>query len=349
MAEQSAETLEQVSVPQYSHHESSQLQQFCGADHQRSRPASGRPLSALSQHVRGAIYCIWFYDKGECGRIGQALAKLVRETVGSNNPKKAGSSRDLFSMLSKAQEEYNSTANVKDASKDTNGNKTDDDNTPKSVKDFFMKASSSSAWTTAQQNPPEILMRGPTRPPPPGMDPLPPHKSPFMMFGKLVLDPKNSLHNIEKQQQTVAAPPPQQIGPKKGPKLETGPRLSSEATKSVVAANNGDLSPSPTISVQTLNFFNSSLTKSFQKLDEPKPMPPQPAMFTNSKITPPKVPQQQPPAIFTNSKITPQLQPTPKIEPLTKTQLLRAIEYLLKNDPEFVHKLHEAYVKSLAG
>lgn len=36
----------------------------------------------------------------------------------------------------------------------------------------------------------------------------------------------------------------------------------------------------------------------------------------------------------------------PQIEPLTKNQLLQAFNYLVKNDPEFMIKMHEAYVKS---
>jgi mRNA-decapping enzyme 1B len=35
-------------------------------------------------------------------------------------------------------------------------------------------------------------------------------------------------------------------------------------------------------------------------------------------------------------------------EPLTRNQLLQAFNYLVKNDPEFVNKLHEAYVKSFS-
>jgi mRNA-decapping enzyme 1B len=35
-------------------------------------------------------------------------------------------------------------------------------------------------------------------------------------------------------------------------------------------------------------------------------------------------------------------------EPLTRNQLLQAFNYLLKNDPEFVNKLHEEYVKSFS-
>lgn len=38
---------------------------------------------------------------------------------------------------------------------------------------------------------------------------------------------------------------------------------------------------------------------------------------------------------------------TSRLEPLTKNQLLQAFEYLLKNDPDFMVKIHEGYVKSL--
>lgn len=33
-------------------------------------------------------------------------------------------------------------------------------------------------------------------------------------------------------------------------------------------------------------------------------------------------------------------------EPLTQSQLLQAMNYLIKNDPDFVRRLHEAYLKS---
>ena len=36
------------------------------------------------------------------------------------------------------------------------------------------------------------------------------------------------------------------------------------------------------------------------------------------------------------------------LEPLTRNQLLQAFNYLLRNDPEFINKLHEAYVKSFS-
>lgn len=38
--------------------------------------------------------------------------------------------------------------------------------------------------------------------------------------------------------------------------------------------------------------------------------------------------------------------PVGKPEPLTQSQLLQAMNYLIRNDPDFVRKLHEAYLKS---
>lgn len=36
------------------------------------------------------------------------------------------------------------------------------------------------------------------------------------------------------------------------------------------------------------------------------------------------------------------------VQPLTETQLLQALSYLMKNDPSFIRKIHEAYLKSFA-
>lgn len=33
-------------------------------------------------------------------------------------------------------------------------------------------------------------------------------------------------------------------------------------------------------------------------------------------------------------------------EPLTQNQLIQALNYMLETDPEFIKKVHEAYVKS---
>lgn len=74
-----------------------------------------------------------------------------------------------------------------------------------------------------------------------------------------------------------------------------------------------------------------------------------PSMFTSS--TPKEVanaattPREMKPVVTkAKTETSSGMQP----EPLTRNQLHQAFNYLLKNDPEFVNKLHEAYVKSFS-
>lgn len=72
----------------------------------------------LYRNSRCNIYGIWFYDKEECVRIGAMLNKLVKESDETRkacskpaiNVKNSGpnvNNVDIFSMLSKAQEDFN--------------------------------------------------------------------------------------------------------------------------------------------------------------------------------------------------------------------------------------------------
>lgn len=75
----------------------------------------------LYRNSKCNIYGIWFYEKEECVRIATMLNKLVKESEENrkiNNkplikPKKASGSNvnnvDIFSMLSKAQEDFNTS------------------------------------------------------------------------------------------------------------------------------------------------------------------------------------------------------------------------------------------------
>lgn len=77
----------------------------------------------LYRNSRCNIYGIWFYDKEECVRIGAMLNKLVKETDESRkaSSKPVASVKkdsvpsvnnvDIFSMLSKAQEDFNTNKN----------------------------------------------------------------------------------------------------------------------------------------------------------------------------------------------------------------------------------------------
>jgi len=66
-----------------------------------------------------------------------------------------------------------------------------------------------------------------------------------------------------------------------------------------------------------------------------------PAMFQASTI--------EDKAIFNaqqSNNIQGQMTSSIRPEPLTQNQLMQALNYLLENDPEFIRKIHEAYVKS---
>lgn len=77
----------------------------------------------LYRNSRCNIYGIWFYDKEECVRIGTMLNKLVKDSEENHKArnktavsvkKDCGSNVnnvDIFSMLSKAQEDFNTNRN----------------------------------------------------------------------------------------------------------------------------------------------------------------------------------------------------------------------------------------------
>ena len=70
----------------------------------------------LYRNSKCDIHGIWFYDKDECVRIAAMLNKLVKESesLSKSLPKMKAMQRnaknvDIFSMLSKAQENFNSS------------------------------------------------------------------------------------------------------------------------------------------------------------------------------------------------------------------------------------------------
>jgi hypothetical protein len=62
---------------------------------------------------QASIYGIWFYNKNDCHRFSQNLNKVVK-TLGKEPPKRSDGvgGVDIFGMLSKAQEDYNSKKKV---------------------------------------------------------------------------------------------------------------------------------------------------------------------------------------------------------------------------------------------
>lgn len=104
------------------------------------------------------------------------------------------------------------------------------------------------------------------------------------------------------------------------------------------------------------NLLNSSLQQQHQVIQpiqsrSPQPIKllqqPQPGSSSQPKLLAPTMFQAsaiEDKAIGTQT--LQQQQQTPRPEPLTHNQLIQAINYLLENDPDFIRKIHEAYVKS---
>lgn len=117
----------------------------------------------LYKNAKGCIYGIWFYDADECVRISSMLNKIAKQSDSTNKvtPKikkqtvqKKTNNVDIFSMLSKAQEDFNTNnscgreSGVKSPRSNALGELSGalsamamgPDVTSKSVMDFFAKA-----------------------------------------------------------------------------------------------------------------------------------------------------------------------------------------------------------------
>lgn len=280
----------------------------------------------LYKNTKGEIHGIWFYDKDECARIAKTIEKLVSEI--ENNKSSMDSQGRTNEVVRQQQAET-------------------PDGTSKRVMDFFARAGS----------------KAPSQPPgpraPPGMSNLPRDMQivapgiPCMTRDKQLVDVNPLLQRLmsnsnpitveqlEKQQRSS----PQEKGRSKPIiKKDNTPRrpLTLQVQNSPKIENGMsllNLSESPPqgytpSTITTQHFFNS------HSPSEPLEVS---VLEQSVALETPTKPALIPPVMFASAKEEPLVV---KPEPLTKTQLLQAVTYLLKNDADFINKLHEAYVKS---
>ncbi|CAH0398504.1 unnamed protein product [Chilo suppressalis] len=331
----------------------------------------------LYRNAKCRIYGIWFYDKDECVRVATKLNSLVKESMKQgpveNMPQTPVYSAstpstapvDIFSMLSKAQDDFNSNKGV-GANKNDSTTSRAPDMTSQSVMDFFAKAGSgAAAQMPAVSSLPSPGIFGPR--------PSDSREAPLLLQ-RLMSNPAHSVEHIEKQQRSVT---PQEAQSSNGNiTLDSAMRQSStyqmkstpiekqnpqripgmKKGQTLDGMDNGpnpldlDLnlmhisSPKPTSPLaaylnQSQDVSHSVSTLNGSKMDDVAIYP-----LMNSMNTPQK-PALMPPTMFTASTGG-DTQPSP--EPLTRNQLLQAFNYLLKHDADFVNRLHEAYVKSFS-
>jgi len=312
----------------------------------------------LYRNNRLDIFGIWFYDKSECERIARVLDTLVKDWDKRKNDKQPiktekhpppkvinvsannnNNSVDICSLLSRAQEEYNSGKVPVSPLTSNEGRPTAP---TQSVLDFFAKASSSSKLNKEKAPPVQPPGLAPGLAPglfvakgrAPAPEPVEATLKPLMQ--RLMSNPVHSVEHIEKQQRSVT---PQQndlaTTPDKAPTKEPKQRVPGIP----ILDHQQEAPQKPELMPPVM--FTSSSTKPYlqstpKSLNKSVPNPLNIVQALNESLS--EIPAR--PAV-TQSPIS-------KPEPLTKNQLLQAFSYLLKNDPDFVNTLHAAYVKSFA-
>lgn len=289
----------------------------------------------LYRNSNNCIRGFWFYDKDDCVKIAQLLTRLIEdlqkqsivptENMISNGASNAGNDNsDIFSMLSRAQEDYHNQKRQTSAQENSALPKTDV--TSQSVMDFFAKA------TTSSQNNTITLFAPRTQ------EPLNPDQN---ILQRLMSNPAHSVEHIEKQQRCVT--PQNSID-------NRAAKSAGDVNQKKLAQSQSVIDKQHSLNENNLNFIRiTSPNQVCIKQDETRPLS-VPLNNTNNQT-----PALMPPTMFTskatldnnytNSTIE-QGDTSLRPEPLTRNQLLQAVSYLLKTDNEFINKLHEAYLKS---
>nr|XP_033332236.1 mRNA-decapping enzyme 1A isoform X1 [Megalopta genalis] len=367
----------------------------------------------LYKNARCNIYGIWFYDKEECVRIGAMLNKLVKESeynrktsskASANIKKSTGpnvNNVDIFTMLSKAQKDFNTNRNSSGGGESTIedlGSKSPIDTptvegtsgpltaplgpdvTSQSVMDFFAKAKVSTPIKHNQVNTGVLVGEQPT----PGGAAASESKP---LLARLMSHPAaHTVEHIEKQHRSITPQPTTNTSQQsQAAPCQTGVVSSTRSKRRNKTSSQQDSMISTPISTShnvtpsaNQNATDTNGTAGFLRIQSPTNTSlnstsnhqasdivvgsnnsnPLASLFahasatTASEETVPSTtlsgrgsaPALIPPVMF--AAPSPPEPPVRPLEPLTRNQLLQAFNYLLRSDPDFINKLHEAYVKS---
>ncbi|GAB0087821.1 uncharacterized protein DMENIID0001_021740 [Sergentomyia squamirostris] len=291
-----------------------------------------QPPFLLYRNERSRIRGFWFYNKNELERVAELINGYVKECQKKQNKtpmdgggKTAGADGrpktvNIFSMLSKAQEDFNkANLHTFPDSQPTHA-------TSQSVMNFFAAA--------AKPKEPPLLQR-------------------------LMSNPAHSVEHIEKQQRSVTpqeAVVARQTSPVRhengfksvlrrgtvSPTYTGGGESASEGKSwaSVLQSAGGSSAAEVSVTDKEKDLFQLlkrvDISNNSSLAGKPALMPP--TMFRKAGMSSPSLG-----AAAAATNVT-----EVKLEPLTQNQLIQAMTYLIKNDPEFIKKLHEAYLKSFA-
>ncbi|KAL3268000.1 hypothetical protein HHI36_007133 [Cryptolaemus montrouzieri] len=281
----------------------------------------------LYRNSSNKIFGIWFFNKEECIKITY-LIELIMENLKENSleqVQKKENGVDIFSMLSKAQQDFNKTPTKQENMPPPFASTPQlSDFTSKSVKDFFAKAGSKST-----QKPVNVLQR-------------------------LMSNPAHSVEHIEKQQRSIT---PQERQKTPSCNEKQGIPIPGTSERHVLPENSLSSSlglfpnHSPPLATRLNNQSLSedvpelSGTSPFcQFLETQKPLLMTPMMFT----TPSSLKEKKEMPVPSVSALNVACEaPLDRVDLLTEKQLAQALIYLLRNNSDFTRQIHEAYVNSI--
>ncbi|XP_072391539.1 uncharacterized protein DCP1 [Diabrotica undecimpunctata] len=285
----------------------------------------------LYRNSKSKIFGIWFFNREECIRITVLVESIMKglKDTGDEKSKKKGNNVDIFSMLSKAQEDFNRTPTKQDAVPTFSSTPRVPDVTSQSVMDFFAKASTNT-----------------------GQKPVNTEEN---VLQRLMSNPAHSVEHIEKQQRSIT-PQDSLIGQQKV--ISSGDRrsvpISFPSSDNKIGPENGFQlhnslksqsliqSTSPLAFLLQQNNLGQTEKEESHDLLSSSPF----SQFVDSQK-----PHLMTPMMFTTPKPKDNLDSSTtdadQIDLLTEKQLAQALIYLLKNNADFTKQIHEAYVKSI--
>lgn len=305
----------------------------------------------LYRNSKNKIFGIWFFNREECIRI-TFLIESVMETLKDKNmdkSKKNEKNVDIFSMLSKAQEDFNKTPTKHEGPPKCSSTPRVPDLTSQSVMDFFARAGTkTSTKPAAPETSDNVLQR-------------------------LMLNPAHSVEHIEKQQQIVN---PSDIvsNVHKVPNSKTwveGTNMSTKGFRRQNTAGNNEnvlqrlmMNPAHTVDhiekqqiLTPLDSFGNNQLQSSSPLAfsmQNQNQAPAEEVHDITGVSPfaqllenTQKPQLMTPSMFNATSGPKQPSSVENMDLLTEKQLAQALIHLLKNNSNFTKQIHEAYVQSI--
>ncbi|CAH0556162.1 unnamed protein product [Brassicogethes aeneus] len=279
----------------------------------------------LYKNSKNKIFGIWFFNREECINITYLIESIMDGLKGKSDGSslKKENGIDIFSMLSKAQEDFNKTPTKQNSVPSFSSTPRVPDVTSQSVMEFFAKSQAAAPVSSEQH----VLQR-------------------------LMSNPAHSVEHIEKQQRSIT--PQELVNMRQKPANPCADRRSvpisfpstSGADKNSISDDGIRISPfkdkSQMSASPLLNLMhNTQHAYAHSAQDESKGF-----QQLMSKVQSVEKPQLMTPMMFQTTNAKEKVHDD-RPDLLTEKQLAQALIFLLKNDSHFTKVIHEAYVSSL--